>query len=198
MAKFDVYLIGVGGQGIGLLSEVLARAVDYSGQVVIGADTHGLAQRGGTVASHLRIGPHAHSVLIGKHNAEMVLALERHEALRGMVDYLKDGGTLVYYDVVWQPLDVRLRRTGEVTTEDIEKEAARKSARVIRLFKDDLADSRMQNVVILGELAGEGLLPNVNREHYINALEDLLGGETLKMNLEVFESVADRKSRETD
>ncbi len=190
MNKFDIYLAGVGGQGIGLLSETLARAVDYSGQRVIGADTHGLAQRGGMVSSHLRIGTGAHSVLITRYSADLVVALERHEALRGMLDYLKDGGTLVYYDAVWQPLDVRLRRAAQVRNEDIEAEAARKKAKVLRVFKEDLADSRMQNVIVMAELSKAKLIPGVEKEHYIAALSDLLSGRALEVNLKAFEEVS--------
>ena len=190
MKKYDIFLAGVGGQGIGLLSETLARAVDYSGQRVIGADTHGLAQRGGMVSSHLRVGTGAHSVLITRHSADLVVALERHEALRGMLDYLKDGGTLVYYDAVWQPLDVRLRRTAQVRNEDIEAEAARKKAKVLRVFKEDLADSRMQNVIIMAELSKAKLIPGVEKEHYTAALSDLLSGRALEVNLKAFEEVA--------
>ena len=190
MNKFDIYLAGVGGQGIGLLSETLARAVDYSGQRVIGADTHGLAQRGGMVSSHLRIGIGAHSVLITRHSADLVVALERHEALRGTLDYLKDGATLVYYDAVWQPLDVRLRRAAQVRNEDIEAEAARKKAKVLRVFKEDLADSRMQNVIVMAELSKAKLIPGVEKEHYIAALSDLLSGRALEVNLKAFEEVS--------
>ncbi|MCU0237509.1 MAG: 2-oxoacid:acceptor oxidoreductase family protein, partial [Acidobacteria bacterium] len=49
--RFDIFVIGVGGQGIGLLSETLVRAADHAGMPVKGVDTHGLAQRGGIVAS---------------------------------------------------------------------------------------------------------------------------------------------------
>ena len=112
--KFDIFVIGVGGQGIGLLSEALIRAADHAGKTVRGVDTHGLAQRGGMVASHVRIGAGAHSPLVMAGQAEMVVALERHEALRGMNLYLQDGGTLVYYDAVWQPLDVRLKKQAQV------------------------------------------------------------------------------------
>ncbi len=108
--KLDIYLIGVGGQGIGLLSETLVRAADRAGLAVKGVDTHGLAQRGGMVASHVRIGAGAHSPLVMAGQADMVVALERHEALRGVNLYLRDGGTLVYYDSVWQPLNVRLKK----------------------------------------------------------------------------------------
>jgi len=86
LRRFDVCIIKVGGQCIGLLNEILLGTVDHSGQWAIGTDTHGLAQRGGTVLSQLRIGNNVHSVLIKKHPAQMVITFERHEALRGMVN----------------------------------------------------------------------------------------------------------------
>ena len=81
--SYDIYMTGVGGQGIGLLAEALARAVDRAGLSVRGCDTHGLAQRGGIVSSHLRIGASAHSPLVSPGRADLVIALEgqtcRHE-----------------------------------------------------------------------------------------------------------------------
>ena len=56
MKSLNIYLTGVGGQGIGLLTKILTRACTIAGYRVRGCDTHGLAQRGGTVVSHLRIG----------------------------------------------------------------------------------------------------------------------------------------------
>ena len=53
MKKFNIYLTGVGGQGIGLISEILLRAADYAGFNVKSVDTHGLAQRGGIVVSQI-------------------------------------------------------------------------------------------------------------------------------------------------
>jgi indolepyruvate ferredoxin oxidoreductase beta subunit len=186
MEKFDIYITGVGGQGIGLLSEALLRAIDHSEQRGIGADTHGLAQRGGMVSSHLRIGHGAYSVLIMKHSADMVIALERHEALRGMGNYLKKGGTLIYYDTVWQPLEVRLGRAEEIKNEDIEREADKRDVKVVKVLVENLKDSRMQNVVLMGKIAHEGLIPGVTVKHFELALSDLMEGDLLRNNLELF------------
>jgi Pyruvate/2-oxoacid:ferredoxin oxidoreductase gamma subunit len=108
MKRFSIYLCGVGGQGIGLLSEVLLRAADHAGLAVKAVDTHGLAQRGGIVVSQIRIGDTVHSPLICEQQADLVVSLERHEALRAVTRYVRDGGTLIYYNTVWQPLGVRL------------------------------------------------------------------------------------------
>jgi indolepyruvate ferredoxin oxidoreductase beta subunit len=189
MKSFNIYLIGVGGQGIGLLSEVIIRAADKAGLNVRGVDTHGLAQRGGTVSSNIRIGENINSPLIMKGQADLVVALERHEALRGMNDYSKNGSTVIYYDAVWQPLDVRLRKAKEIENEIVEKEAKRRNIDLIKVYINDLSDARMQNMAVLATMAKNKLIPNVEKEHYLLAVNDLLTGDVLKNNLELFEKV---------
>lgn len=189
MDKFDIYLSGVGGQGIGLLSELIARAIDHSGRRVIGADTHGLAQRGGMVSSHIRMGDNVFSALIGKNRADLCVSLERHEALRAMNDFLKDRGHLVYYDAVWQPLDVRLAKTKQIENEVIEKEAKRRVINFNRVFEEKLEDARMQNVVVAACLCKQLLIPGVHKSHYLKALEDLMQGKMLEINQELFQKI---------
>ncbi|TYB85723.1 MAG: pyruvate ferredoxin oxidoreductase [Kosmotoga sp.] len=186
MKKFDIFMSGVGGQGIGLLSEALIRAIDYSGQRTIGADTHGLAQRGGMVVSHLRIGDEANSVLIMKGTADLVISLERHEALRAMNDYLRDRGALIYYDAVWQPLDVRLRKVKQIENEKISEEAEKRSIKVYRVFDETLEDPRTQNVMLIGKIVKFGLIDGLKAEHCEKAFEDLMTPSMLETNFKVF------------
>jgi len=188
MSTFNIYMTGVGGQGIGLLSEVLLRAADHAGLFVKSVDTHGLAQRGGIVVSQLRIGREAYSPLIGAHEADLVVALERHEALRAAGGALKEGGVLIYYDTVWQPLPVRLNQAPEATVEAVEKKCAARRARLIRVFRPDLADARMQNIVVLAHFQRFGLIQNLDTVHYHRAMEDLMDGAMLKNNLALFEA----------
>lgn len=190
MRPFNVYMIGVGGQGIGLLSEALIRAADAAGLPVVGCDTHGLAQRGGTVVSQLRIGEGAHSPLIAEGEADLVLALERHEALRAMRSMLRDAGTLAWYDASWQPLDVRLGKAPEVSAAMIEAEAARRGIAAYRVSTRDLGDPRMQNVAVLAEAARLSLVPGVSPSHYRQALGDLMEGAVLAANLSLFARIA--------
>jgi len=187
--KFDIYLIGVGGQGIGLLSEVLIRAADYAGYSVRGVDTHGLAQRGGTVSSHIRMGEGIYSPIIKEASADMVIALEINEALRGVNSHLKDGGVLVYYDALWQHLFTRLGKGPEVKEKDIHDECNLRGIKTVKVFREDLEDARMQNVAVLGKISDLKLIPGVGKEDYEKALGDLLPEKVLKKNLEVFSSV---------
>ncbi len=185
--NFNILIIGVGGQGIGLLSEAVIRAAYYADLQAKGVDTHGLAQRGGTVTSQIRLGNAAFSPLIQLGKADIVIALERHEALRGMNSYLKNEGDLVFYDAVWQPLDVRMRQAQETSIEKVETECKRRNIKYHRVFKDDLTNSKMQNVVVLGYIAKHNLIPGITKENYLKAIKDLLKGDLLEENIKVFD-----------
>lgn len=192
MKSFNIYLTGVGGQGIGLLSETLLRAADHAGLKVKAVDTHGLAQRGGIVISHLRLGDNVFSPLIFQNQADLVVALERHEALRAMNPALKEKGILIYYDTAWQPLDVRINGADPVTNEMIRRACRKRNIREISVFKTGLKDARMQNMVVLANIDRYKLIPNIKKEHYVEALKDLMQGTMLETNLKLFEEERSR------
>jgi len=187
MDAFNIYMVGAGGQGIGLLSEIILRAGDQAGLPVKGFDTHGLAQRGGIVKSQIRIGRNAHSPLIPEDAADLALALERHEALRALKLALKDGGSLAYYNAVWQSPDVRSGRAEEVDARTLDEEARLRNISVFNVFDPQLADARMQNMVMLAVIAGNGLVPGIGPDDYRQAMEDLMTGTMLYRNQALFE-----------
>ncbi len=185
--KFNIYMTGVGGQGIGMLSEILLRAADHAGYTVKAVDTHGLAQRGGIVVSHLRIGDSVHSPLIPAGNADLAVCLERHEAFRALTRMVRSGtGSLIYYNAVWQPLSVRLARTPEISKKDIHDYAASRRIRVIPVSAPELPDPRMQNMVTLSGINRHGLIPGMETRHYLQAMADLMTGRMLEVNRRVF------------
>ena len=92
MEPVNIVLCGLGGQGILFVTKVLAEASMEKGYRVLGAETHGMAQRGGSVVSHLRIGE-VESSLVRTDSADVVLALEEHEGYRNL-PFLKQGGRL--------------------------------------------------------------------------------------------------------
>lgn len=184
----NLYLTGVGGQGIGLLSEVLLRACSHAGMTVKGVDTHGLAQRGGIVVSHLRTGISGASPMNVPGEVDLVLALERHEALRACIGQLRDGGTLAWYDAVWQPWQVRCGAAPETSVGDLEGECGRRGIRLLRVLDPTLADPRMQNTVLLAAVIREALIPGLEAVHVERALADLLAGGALQANLELLRS----------
>lgn len=193
MTSFNIYLTGVGGQGIGLISETVLRAADHAGLIVKSVDTHGLAQRGGIVVSQIRIGENVHTPLIPTGEADLVVALERHEALRGMNVALKDNGTLVYYNTVQQPLETRLGKAEE-TSEDLISDTCRKRhVKEIKITVEDLADARMQNVAVLAALSKKRLIPGILKKHFVKAIDDLLAGSILKSNMALFNKLTSNR-----
>lgn len=190
MKSFNIYIIGVGGQGIGLLSQALLRGIDHAGIRAIAVDTHGLAQRGGIVVSQIRCGEGVHSPLIMKNSADLVLGMELHEAARGASLALKKGGTLVFLNVSWQPLPVRLGQNPEITSEDVINACRAMEASAIKVDITAMEDVRMQNMALLGAVSKHGLVPGVLKAHYDAALEDLLAHDLLKKNRAQFDTCA--------
>ncbi len=191
MKTFNIYLSGVGGQGIGLLSETILRAADYAGHKVVAVDTHGLAQRGGIVVSQIRIGSQAHSPLVPRHQADLVVSLERHEALRALVDFSKQGGTLIYYNTIWQPLPVRLGTAEEISKEEVEAACKGLGVRLIEVFQPNLPEARMQNMALLARIDRHALIPGLGSNHYRQAMKDLMAGKMLEKNMALYEAEKD-------
>ncbi|MGA6924926.1 MAG: 2-oxoacid:acceptor oxidoreductase family protein [Desulfosarcina sp.] len=186
MKAFNIHLSGVGGQGIGLLSEIVLRAADHAGHAVKSVDTHGLAQRGGIVVSQIRIGEAVFSPLIPAGQADLAVSLERHEALRAADTLLREQGRLIYYDTVWQPLSVRLGEAAEVTASAVRERCDERRIQLFAVFQANLPDARMQNVVMLREIDRHRLIPGLDNAHYRSAMADLMQGAMLERNLAVF------------
>jgi len=83
MPEINIVLCGLGGQGILFMTKVLAQTALARGMNVMGAETHGMAQRGGSVISHLRLGD-VSSSLVNAGACHHLLALEQHEAYRNL------------------------------------------------------------------------------------------------------------------
>jgi indolepyruvate ferredoxin oxidoreductase beta subunit len=120
--------------------------------------------------------------------------MELHEALRGMNQALRPSGTLVYLDVSWQPLPVRLGQAAPVGCPDIEEACRDRGVTCIRVLSEGISDSRMQNMALLGTVAGRNLVPGVDPGCYRRALEDLLQGGTLSDNLALFDAYTGKEN----
>lgn len=92
METVNIVLCGLGGQGILFMTRVLAQAALDQGLPIMGAETHGMAQRGGSVISHLRLGE-VESSLVRTGTAHLLLSLEENEAYRNL-PFLSRGGKM--------------------------------------------------------------------------------------------------------
>ncbi len=120
---FDVYLIGVGGQGVLTVGELIATSALRLGLPVSFYPTKGMAQRGGFVKAQLRLGLANGGPAIAERGADLVLAMELSESLKG-VRFIKPGGEFLLYGHVWAPTAVMLGQADypapEVVREQVE------------------------------------------------------------------------------
>lgn len=180
----NIILCGTGGQGILLASEVLCSAAWRAGYDVKKSEVHGMAQRGGAVSSHVRFGEKVHSVLVEKGSADMVLAMEKMEALR-WAEYLSPAGRIIACDLRIDPMTVN---TGQAEYPDVE--GALKDLGVPALMVPvlriamELGNMRVVNVILLG--AASGLIPEIPEDKWLEAVEERVPSKALAVNLEAF------------
>jgi indolepyruvate ferredoxin oxidoreductase beta subunit len=107
MKKMDLLVTGVGGQGVVLASDIIGETAIAAGFDVKKTDTLGMAQRGGSVVSHVRMAPKVWSPLIREGQADLLLAFEKLEAARWS-HYLRPGGIAIVNMYEQPPLSVSL------------------------------------------------------------------------------------------
>ena len=115
--RYDIVISGVGGQGAILASDILGRAAVAEGLSVRAAETHGMAQRGGSVENHVRIGCLYGSLVTDK-SADLLIALEPAEAIR-YIHLLKDGGVVILNTEPVIPSTVSVGKSEYPAIEDI-------------------------------------------------------------------------------
>ena len=115
---YDIYLVGVGGQGILTIGELIAEAAFRKGIPVSFYPTKGMAQRGGFVKAQLRLGRATIGPAIPEKGADMVMATEVSEALKA-VRYIKPGGDFVLFGHVWAPTAVMLGKAPYPTLDQV-------------------------------------------------------------------------------
>jgi indolepyruvate ferredoxin oxidoreductase beta subunit len=115
MDRYDLLIVGVGGQGVILASDIIGRAAVAEGLPVRSAETHGMAQRGGSVENHVRIGC-KYGSLIPFGGADCLMSMEPLESLR-FVRYLSPKGIAVINTEKIIPVTVN---TGKVQYPELE------------------------------------------------------------------------------
>ena len=107
ITTYDIYLVGVGGQGVLSIGEIITEAAYRKGLPVNYYPTKGMAQRGGFVKAQLRLGRPSAGPAIPERGADLVIATEVSESLKAM-RFIKPGGDFILFGHVWQPTAVML------------------------------------------------------------------------------------------
>lgn len=154
---YDVYLIGVGGQGLLTVGEVLAEAATRLGMPVHLYPYKGMAQRGGLVRAQLRLGRATVGPNIPPRGADLVLAMEVSEALRA-VRFLKPGGEFLLYGERWLPTAVMLGKAPYPSVEAVLEAVRAAGGHPLYLSPDgcpaDEGGPLPANIYVLGAAVG--------------------------------------------
>ena len=174
----EILVCGIGGQGTVLASKLISQCALDCGEIVHSAETIGMAQRGGSVTSHVRIGKNAYSPLIPKGKADVILAFESAEAVRNL-EYLKKDGTII----------VNLNDSNPKANEMIEYLKTKCQNLIIvndQKLCQSVGTTKVCNVAILGVACKNNLL-GLNSQNMLKTIQNKVPPKFIEINLQAFE-----------
>jgi Pyruvate:ferredoxin oxidoreductase and related 2-oxoacid:ferredoxin oxidoreductases, gamma subunit len=165
----NILLVGVGGQGTILASKILSDGLAQAGYDVKMSEIHGMSQRGGNVSTQIRFGKKVYSPIVGKGEADVIVAFEKMEALR-WIEYLKKDGKMVVNDFVIPsvPIQQGIAKYPEGILEELVHKAK------VSVFKAgdiaaELGNTKTMNIVLLGALVKAMDIPGIDWEEVIKS-----------------------------
>jgi len=185
MNTTSILVVGVGGQGTLLTARVLGNLLTNKKYDVKISEIHGMAQRGGSVVTHVRYGEKVHSPIIEPGGADIIIAFEKMEALRWS-HYLKPGGKMIINDQEILPMPV-ISGTAEYPGDTISRIKEVCSDLYILdavSVAEKLGNTKVFNVVILGVLSR---FLGIEFEAWIETMHRTVPERFLDLNLKAFE-----------
>jgi len=189
MKEFNIVLAGVGGQGTLLAAEALGMAAVKDALNVRVGEIHGMAQRGGAVVTTVRIGDNVLAPTVLEGQADVLLGFEPFETVRNLK--YASGKTLVIMNTEKiPPTELAAKNVKYPGLDQIVQKVHLFTEKVVLIDAAQLAKkagiSLTQNVVLLGALAGTGVLP-VKKQSLIEAVRELVPTKHVEINLKAFE-----------
>lgn len=191
-ATRNIMIVGVGGQGVIMISKVMALLGQKQGLQVKQSEVHGMAKRGGIVFSHVRFGKEVWSPTIARGDADALIALEWAEGLRWL-DHLKPGSGVFIADTrrIVPPFACRNRTTGapmkyaQETPAEVVSRVADGYALDATGMADEFGDARAANTVLLGVLSTSLDYPVAD---WLAVIEQLVPKKAREINVKAFEA----------
>jgi indolepyruvate ferredoxin oxidoreductase beta subunit len=185
----NIIICGVGGQGVVVMSELLGNAAVKDGVEVKGSEVLGMAQRGGSVFSNIRLGVGLIAPLTPEGKCDILIAVEPSEALRN-IHYLAKNSVVVLNSGVVLPYTVFLGQSKYPSQEDILAKLKKVTKHIIVLDALQLAekagDLQAVNVAMMGALFGTGLLP-ISTETAKATIKSRFPSQAAATNLKAFD-----------
>lgn len=185
--NYNFLLAGVGGQGTILASNVLAEVALAAGFDVKKSEVHGMAQRGGSVNTHIRWDrERVYSPLISLGEADLLLAFEQAEAIR-YANFLRPGGAAIVNQHTIEPITVTSGGASYPTEEALREVYAQLTERLYVVpgtaIAQELGNARTANVVLLGALS---TLLEVPREIWLEVITARVPPKYMELNRQAF------------
>lgn len=184
--KFNIVIVGIGGQGLITLTRILAQAALFEGYDVKTSELHGLSQRGGSVETSIRFGKKIYSPLIKRGGADLIIALEAQEALKSCYYASKEAKTLFLLNDFLKPIPGA--RTPK--KEEILKNLEKFSKKVILIPATDLCKEKIGKAVLAGvyliSLASFKDLIPLKSSLILKAIKKIIPEKYLELNLKTF------------
>ena len=179
----NIILCGVGGQGTILASRLIATAAMDKNIPIKTAETIGMAQRGGSVFSHLRLGEGTNSPLIGKGEVDLIIGFEPGETVR-QLPFLKKGGAVVVSRRPVMPVSAMIGQTSydaEAMVEYLKANVEYLTIVDADKAAQDLGSAKVLNVVLLGAAIRSGEL-GLSEEDMEKAVREKVPERFLELN----------------
>ncbi len=192
--SLNIFICGVGGQGLVLLTSVIGDACARKGRKIVTGEMYGLSQRSGAVSVHLRIGDEVFSPLIPYGGADILLALEAIEALRYLEYLKKDGIVLMNKRIMHPPIEtsrlVMTKGTKYVIVEDVVSQLKKWTQNIAVIDALALAresgNTNTENTVFLGCLSALEAFP-VEESYIRESISEAVPKKTIDQNLKAFD-----------
>lgn len=183
--KHNILIVGVGGQGVLLASEIISAVAMNAGLDVKKSEVHGMSQRGGVVSSHVKIAERVYSPTIAYGEADVLMSFEQAEALRA-IDWMSKDGIAIVSRTTLVPAIVTSTK-GMTYPYDAVEQMQRKVKRLAPVAADkiagDLGNPRVVNTILLGVLSN--YLP-FKEEQWIKAMKAQIKPKLVDINLAAF------------
>jgi indolepyruvate ferredoxin oxidoreductase, beta subunit len=187
--EINIIICGTGGQGVVLVSELLGNAAVNGGVNVKGSEVLGMAQRGGSVFSNLRLGGDVISPVTPEGKVDVLVAVEPSEALRN-IQYLAKNSVVVLNTTTVMPFTVYLGKSGYPASDEIIEQLREVTNRIITMDASGLAREagslQAANVVMLGALFGSGLMP-IDQKYAKEAIASRFKEKVAAINFKAFD-----------
>ena len=180
----NIMIVGVGGQGTLLASRILGNTVISEGYDVKQSEVHGMSQRGGSVVTYIKYGDKVYSPIIGKGEADIILAFEMLEAYRAM-PYLKKDGVMIANTQEIDPMPVITGAAAYPENIPSKLESKIKLVQVDALTKaQEAGNIKAVNVVLIGVMAKN---TDISYEKWIETIKKTVPEKFLDANLKAFD-----------